>query len=195
MTPMLAPSITKGDGATVTKGQKVKLSFISNMPTADMIRVELDGAKVDGKNYTIDTDTNDSYCSITLMEDYVSTLSVGMHILGIVSEFGTAKATLYVVESGGDTSGDGTGDGSGSTSGDGTGDGSGSTPGDGTGDGSGEYTQPINFDDVTSLDYFYKAVIWAAGKGITNGTDPTHFSPSASCTRAQIVTFLWRAMA
>lgn len=42
-------------------------------------------------------------------------------------------------------------------------------------------------------DYFYDAVNWAVEKGITTGTSATTFSPNASCTRAQIVTFLWRA--
>ncbi|MBR7033609.1 MAG: S-layer homology domain-containing protein [Clostridia bacterium] len=49
------------------------------------------------------------------------------------------------------------------------------------------------FVDVKSDAYYYKAILWAVEKGITNGTDKTHFSPSATCTRAQIVTFLWRA--
>ena len=41
--------------------------------------------------------------------------------------------------------------------------------------------------------YFEKAVLWAVENGITKGTSDTTFSPDASCTRAQIVTFLWRA--
>lgn len=49
------------------------------------------------------------------------------------------------------------------------------------------------FVDVKTGDYFYNAVLWAVQEGITSGTDATHFSPNASCTRAQIVTFLWRA--
>lgn len=49
------------------------------------------------------------------------------------------------------------------------------------------------FVDVHANDYYYDAVLWAAQKGVTAGTDATHFSPNASCTRAQIVTFLWRA--
>ena len=49
------------------------------------------------------------------------------------------------------------------------------------------------FVDVKAGDYFYDAVKWAAEKGITSGTDATHFTPNAACTRAQIVTFLWRA--
>lgn len=50
------------------------------------------------------------------------------------------------------------------------------------------------FTDVSSGDYFYDAVSWAYGSGITGGTDETHFSPDAGCTRAQAVTFLWRAL-
>ena len=49
------------------------------------------------------------------------------------------------------------------------------------------------FVDVNARDYFYDAVLWAAEKNITTGTDDSHFSPDVSCTRAQIVTFLWRA--
>lgn len=49
------------------------------------------------------------------------------------------------------------------------------------------------FVDVKANDYFYDAVLWAAEKGITSGTDAEHFSPNQPCTRAQIVTFLWRA--
>ena len=49
------------------------------------------------------------------------------------------------------------------------------------------------FVDVNAQDYFYDAVLWAAEKSITSGTDDSHFSPNAPCTRAQIVTFLWRA--
>ena len=49
------------------------------------------------------------------------------------------------------------------------------------------------FVDVKSGDYYYDAVLWAAKNGITSGTDAVHFSPEQPCTRAQIVTFLWRA--
>ena len=56
-------------------------------------------------------------------------------------------------------------------------------------------TQPSQkgFNDVKPGDYFYDAVNWAVEKGITTGASATTFSPNASCTRAQIVTFLWRA--
>lgn len=56
-------------------------------------------------------------------------------------------------------------------------------------------TQPSQkgFNDVKPGDYFHDAVNWAVEKGITTGTSATTFSPNASCTRAQIVTFLWRA--
>ncbi len=49
------------------------------------------------------------------------------------------------------------------------------------------------FADVTASDYFYDAVLWAAENGITKGVDDLHFAPNNTCTRAQIVTFLWRA--
>ena len=49
------------------------------------------------------------------------------------------------------------------------------------------------FTDVPEGSYFEKAVLWAVENGITKGTSDTTFSPDASCTRAQIVTFLWRA--
>lgn len=53
--------------------------------------------------------------------------------------------------------------------------------------------QTMNFIDVKTTDYFYNSVKWAVGKNITNGTSSTTFSPYKSCTRAEIVTFLWRA--
>lgn len=49
------------------------------------------------------------------------------------------------------------------------------------------------FTDVPAGSYFEKAVLWAVENRITKGTSDTTFSPDASCTRAQIVTFLWRA--
>ena len=49
------------------------------------------------------------------------------------------------------------------------------------------------FYDVPNGAYFYEAVKWAVDKGITNGLSDTMFGPYESCTRAQIVTFLWRA--
>lgn len=48
------------------------------------------------------------------------------------------------------------------------------------------------FADVKEGAYYYNAVLWAVEKGITNGTSDTTFSPDGTCTRAQIVTFLWR---
>ncbi len=49
------------------------------------------------------------------------------------------------------------------------------------------------FKDVKEKDYFYMPVQWAADRRITSGTSETKFSPKAKCTRAQVVTFLWRA--
>ena len=54
-------------------------------------------------------------------------------------------------------------------------------------------TNSISFTDVSKTDYFYDAVLWAVENGITTGTSRTRFSPYATCTRAQAVTFLWRA--
>ena len=54
-------------------------------------------------------------------------------------------------------------------------------------------TGSFNFHDVNRLDYFYNAVKWAAENGIASGTGRYTFSPNAVCTRAQTVTFLWRA--
>lgn len=51
----------------------------------------------------------------------------------------------------------------------------------------------VSFRDVNQSDYYYDAVQWAVEKGITEGTSATTFSPDASCTRAQMVTFLYRA--
>lgn len=53
--------------------------------------------------------------------------------------------------------------------------------------------QTMNFIDVKTTDYFYDSVKWAVNKGVTTGTSSTTFSPYKSCTRAEIVTFLWRA--
>ena len=57
-----------------------------------------------------------------------------------------------------------------------------------------EPTSMVNpFVDVQPSDYFYKPVLWAVEKGITNGMDLTHFGPTVPCSRAHVVTFLWRA--
>ncbi len=57
------------------------------------------------------------------------------------------------------------------------------------------YTMPDPnqpFRDVSKNDYFYEAVIWASQNNITSGTTATTFSPDATCTRGQVVTFLYR---
>ena len=50
------------------------------------------------------------------------------------------------------------------------------------------------FTDVSEKDYFFKAVLWAVERGITRGTDATHFSPQETCSSAEIVTFVYRAL-
>jgi hypothetical protein len=49
------------------------------------------------------------------------------------------------------------------------------------------------YSDVSTTDSYYDAVIWATNAGVTTGTGKGKFSPGATCTRGQVVTFLWRA--
>ena len=51
------------------------------------------------------------------------------------------------------------------------------------------------FSDVATNAYYAEAVKWATDNGITTGTTSSTFSPGSGCTRAQIVTFLWRLYA
>ena len=51
------------------------------------------------------------------------------------------------------------------------------------------------FTDVKTTATNYKAILWAVENGITNGTSPTTFSPNKTCTRGQVVTFLYNALA
>ena len=53
-------------------------------------------------------------------------------------------------------------------------------------------SRTMPFTDVPADSYYYDAVLWAVENGITKGTSSTTFSPDDTCTRAQIVTFLWR---
>ena len=55
--------------------------------------------------------------------------------------------------------------------------------------------RPIHnpFADIEPSDYYYDAVLWAAKEGITSGVNASHFAPNGTCTRAQVVSFLWRA--
>ena len=57
----------------------------------------------------------------------------------------------------------------------------------------GESGSDMPFTDVSAGAYFFDAVRWAAEEGITSGVTGTTFAPGRSCTRAQIITFLWRA--
>ena len=54
-------------------------------------------------------------------------------------------------------------------------------------------TSTMPFTDVPVGSYYYDAVLWAVENGITKGTSDTTFSPNTTCTRAQIVAFLWRS--
>ena len=65
--------------------------------------------------------------------------------------------------------------------------------GGGSGSGTGKTTEGAVFVDIEKGSFYYDAVLWAAENGITLGTDKTHFSPFIPITRAQVLTFLWRA--
>ena len=54
-------------------------------------------------------------------------------------------------------------------------------------------TRTMPFADVPVGSYYYDAVLWAVENGITKGTSDTTFSPDDTCSRAQIVAFLWRS--
>ncbi len=86
------PVIIKGDNAKLTQGTKASLSFTSDAEFADFLRVEVDGKEVDKSNYTVASGST----IVTLSADYVATLSVGEHTLGIVSQNGTATAKFTV---------------------------------------------------------------------------------------------------
>ena len=60
--------------------------------------------------------------------------------------------------------------------------------------GSPEVSSSNPFTDVKESDYFYAPVLWAVSQGITNGTSATTFGPYNTCTRAQVMTFLYKAM-
>ena len=60
--------------------------------------------------------------------------------------------------------------------------------------GSPEVSGSNPFTDVKESDYFYKPVLWAVSQGITSGTSATTFSPYNPCTRAQVMSFLYKAM-
>lgn len=88
----LPPKIIEGNNAIVNNGEKKSLTFRSDAAFTDFIRVELDGKVLDEKDYT----KAEGSIIVTLNNDFVSTLSVGEHTLGIVSESGTATAKFTV---------------------------------------------------------------------------------------------------
>ena len=102
----LPPEITEGNNAVVSKNEKKVLSFRSNAAFSDFIRVELDGKTLDEKDYT----KAEGSIIVTLNNNFVSTLSVGEHTLGIVSESGTATAKFTVKANGGSAESPKTGD-------------------------------------------------------------------------------------
>lgn len=88
----LQPEIIEGNNVVVSKSEKKALSFRSNAAFADFIRVELDGKTLDEKNYS----KEEGSIIVTLNAEFVSTLSVGEHTIGIVSESGTAMTKFTV---------------------------------------------------------------------------------------------------
>ncbi len=88
----LPPEIIKGKGQSIVAGENKELSFTSNAAFSDFLRVELDGKTLDEKNYTV----KEGSTIVTLKADYVATLSVGEHTIGIVSTNGTATTTFTV---------------------------------------------------------------------------------------------------
>ena len=58
----------------------------------------------------------------------------------------------------------------------------------------GPESMDMPFADVAHGVYYYKAVLWAAEQGITAGTGPNSFSPNKTCTRAEVVTMLWKLL-
>lgn len=87
-----APSITDGDNATITIGTRQKITITSNALLDDFIRVDFDGSPLDSANYQ----KRSGSTIITLNEDFVSTLTEGVHTIDIVSLSGTASATITV---------------------------------------------------------------------------------------------------
>ncbi len=90
----LTPEIIKGNGASVIEGEKKILSFTSNASYSDFESVKIDGKELDGSNYTV----KEGSTIITLKEDYISKLSVGIHTIEIVSESGTAKGAFTIIK-------------------------------------------------------------------------------------------------
>lgn len=90
----IAPVIIKGDGASVSTGEKKALSFTSDAAYKDFICVELDGKTVDESNYTVKEGS--AITIVTLKEDFVAGLSEGDHSLSIVSASGSATAKFTV---------------------------------------------------------------------------------------------------
>ena len=102
----LPPEITESNNAVVNKNEKKALSFRSNAAFSDFIRVELDGKPLDEKNYS----KEEGGIIVTLNAEFVSTLFVGEHTIGIVSESGTATAKFTVKANGGSAESPKTGD-------------------------------------------------------------------------------------
>ena len=92
VTQKLPPEIIEGKGQSITVGEKKELTFRSNAAYSDFIRARLDGKTLDEKYYTV----KEGSTIVTLKADCVAALSAGEHIIGIVSESGTATTAFTV---------------------------------------------------------------------------------------------------
>ena len=109
---------------------------------------------------------------------------------GGIGDTGTSGGASDTGTSGG-AGNTGTSGGAGNTGGGSTG---GNTGGGSSGGAAVVEPTPVNpFTEVVETAYYYDAVMWILEKGITEGVTETSFDPTANCTRAQMVTFLWRA--
>ena len=87
------PEMIAGMGQRTPEGEKKALSFTSDAPYSEFIRVEIDGATLEEKHYSV----KEGSTVVTLKADYVATLTAGEHTIGIVSAGGTAQTRFTVV--------------------------------------------------------------------------------------------------
>ena len=149
-------------------------------------------AKTDSDNAEVDI-VNNGFTGIHNESFQVNIIPGGVNVPGST----TGGSTTGGSTTGGSTTGGSTTGGSttgGSTTGGGTTGGSGSSGGVAKDNVTVTPATPtVSFTDVPASAYYYDAVKWAQEKGITGGIGNGLFGPNQPCTRAQIVTFLWRA--
>lgn len=166
----------------------------------------INGANTDGKIYvevpsgTTWTLTGDSYAtSLTCAAGSINLNGHSLYVNGTKYTAGSASTGSAVTKTSTGSSGGQNGNGGGNgQNGNGNGNGSGQN-GSGNGQNGGGQQPParpddvkLSFTDVSSSAYYYDAVLWAASRQITSGKTSTTFDPTGGCTRAQMVTFLYR---